>query len=78
MNDIPEIPSRDGQAREASGQAERRPLTTKIKYLRELYGAHFANGWDGEHTLGELLEANNCESLVQYVRNFRHYPRLKR
>ena len=75
MNDTPENLGLDGLAREAN---ERKPLTTKIKYLRELYGPHFASGWDGEHTLGELLEANNCESLVQYVRNFRHYPRLKR
>jgi hypothetical protein len=75
MNDIPENPGLDGRVREAN---EHKPLTTKIKYLRELYGAHFANGWDGDRTLGELLEANNCESLIQYVRNFRHHTLRQR
>jgi hypothetical protein len=74
MTHTPENPGLDGRAREANGQIERKHPTTKIKHLREHYGAHFANGWDGEKTLGELLEANNCASLTQYVRNFRHHP----
>jgi hypothetical protein len=73
VNDIPEKSSPDWRSPQANSQTDGKPLTTKIKYLREMYGAHFANGWDGERTLGELLQANNCESLIQYVRNFRHH-----
>jgi hypothetical protein len=50
---------------------------TWIKHLREYYGAHFANGWDGESTLGELLAETEFPSLAQYVKYYRHYPRKK-
>ena len=55
MTDNPEKTGLDGRGREASGRIDHKHPTTKIKHLREHYGAHFANGWDGERTLGELL-----------------------
>ncbi len=74
MNETPNNPGLDGRAREANGQIEHKHPTTKIKHLREHYGAHFANGWDGESTLGELLAESKFPSLTQYVRHYRHHP----
>jgi hypothetical protein len=77
MDDMTQYPGLDGRAREANGQTDPRQLTTKIKYLREQYGAHFANGWDGECTLGELLEVTKFPTLTQYIRHYRHMPMKK-
>jgi hypothetical protein len=74
MSDTPKNPGLDGRAREKSGQIEHKHPTTKIKHLREHYGAHFANGWDGERTLGELLSETKFESLTQYVKHHGHVP----
>jgi hypothetical protein len=40
MSDTPKNPGLDGRAREKSGQIEHKHPTTKIKHLREHYGAH--------------------------------------
>ncbi len=48
--------------------------TTKIKHLRAHYGLHFAPGWDGDSTLGELLRETKFESLTQYVKHHGHHP----
>src|ERR1700722_13694833 len=77
MNCTPENPAPGGCARETSSSIEHLHPTTKIKQLREYYGGHFANGWAGESTLGELLKENRFTSLTEYVRHFRHRP-LKR
>jgi hypothetical protein len=74
MNDTPENPALGGGARETNGEIGHLHPMTKIKHLREYYGAHFANGWDGESTLGELLKESKFASLPQYVRHFRHRP----
>lgn len=69
MSDNPEKAGLDGRGREKSGRIDHKHPTTKIKHLREHYGAHFANGWDGERTLGELLSETKFESLTQYVKH---------
>jgi hypothetical protein len=73
MSDAPKNPGLDGRAREKSGQIEHKHPTTKIKHLREHYGAHFAPGWDGDSTLGELLKESKFESLTQYVKHHGHH-----
>jgi hypothetical protein len=77
MNDVTHYSCLDGQAREAKAKIEHHHPLTKIKHLREYYGAHFANGWDGESTLGELLAETEFPSLAQYVKYYRHYPRKR-
>jgi hypothetical protein len=77
MNCTPENPAPCGRGQETSGSIEHLHPATKIKHLREYYGGHFANGWDDESTLGELLKENKFASLTEYVRHFRHRP-LKR
>lgn len=59
----------DGRVREKSGQIDHKHPTTKIKHLRDRYGHKFAEGWDGEKTLGELLKDSGFESLTQYVKH---------
>ncbi len=63
--------SEHGRARDKSGQIEYENPATKIKHLRRHYGRGFAAGWDGERTLGELLQETKFDSLTQYVRNHR-------
>ena len=65
-------PGLDGRERDKSGQIDRKHPTTKIKHLREHYGHNFAPDWDGEKTLGELLQASGFESLTQYVKHHGH------
>jgi hypothetical protein len=77
MTRSPENPAPNGCAREMSGPMEHLDPRTKIKHLRDYYGAHFANGWDGDSTLGELLKENKLASLAEYVRDFRHRPMNK-
>ena len=77
MNDTTNHPGLDGRTREANERIEHRHPLTKIKHLREYYGAHFANGWDGESTLGELLAETEFPSLAHYVKYYRHIPRNK-
>ena len=74
MSDNPEKTGLDGRGREKSGRIDHKHPTTKIKHLREHYGAHFADGWDGERTLGELLSETKFESLTQYVKHHGHQP----
>src|ERR1700734_1417256 len=74
MTDAPKNPGLDGRGREQSGRIDHKHPTTKIKHLREHYGAHFADGWDGERTLGELLSETKFESLTQYVKHHGHQP----
>lgn len=62
----------DGRKRGESGQIDHKQPTTKIKHLREHYGQHFAPGWDGERTLGELLKETDFSSLTQYVKHHGH------
>lgn len=59
----------DDRVREKGGRIDVKHTTTKIKHLREHYGSHFAPGWDGERTLGELLKESGFESLSQYVKH---------
>jgi hypothetical protein len=74
MSEAPKKPGLDGRAREKSGQIDHKHPTTKIKHLREHYGKHFAPGWDGERTLGELLKESKFDSLSQYVKHHGHQP----
>jgi hypothetical protein len=74
MTRNPDNPLPNGCARESSERIDRLHPMTKIKHLREYYGAHFANGWDDESTLSELLRENNFKTLAEYVRYFRHHP----
>jgi ribosomal protein S15P/S13E len=73
MSSTPKQPGLDGRGREKSGQIDHKHPTTKIKHLREHYGAHFAPDWDGERTLGELLKETKFESLTQYVKHHGHH-----
>jgi hypothetical protein len=73
MDDTSKKTGLDGRGREKNGQIDHKHPTTKIKHLRAHYGAHFANGWDGERTLGELLSETKFESLTQYVKHHGHY-----
>jgi hypothetical protein len=77
MNRTPEKAAPGGCDRETHGPMEYLHPATKIKHLREYYGGHFANGWDGERTLGELLKENGFVSLTEYVKHFRHRPLKK-
>ena len=62
----------DSRQRGKTGQIDHKNPATKIKHLREHYGANFAPGWDGERTLGELLKESNFSSLSQYVKHHGH------
>ena len=72
MSDAPNKTGLDGRRRGESGQIDHKQPSTKIKHLREHYGQHFAAGWDGERTLGELLRETNFSSLTQYVKHHGH------
>jgi hypothetical protein len=69
MSETPEKSGLDGRGRSKDGRIDQKHPTTKIKHLRLHYGNHFANGWDGERTLGELLAETKFESLTQYIKH---------
>ena len=53
----------DHRHRDKNGEISRKHGNTKISTLRLTYGANFAAGFDGNKTLGELLDAVDEPSL---------------
>lgn len=64
-------PGLDSRYRDENGEIRRKRSDTKVRTLRETYGADFLPHFRSDATLGTVLKKTGCESLAELVQKHR-------